>query len=117
VATLCREKEENVISDLIVKVSELNLAVEELKRESKASRPAGPQGAVGTPGVPGNAGKDGAPGQNGPLVESSDTHAIAGLVVGIAEAFLNGVGVCVLFLRRGTQDARAVLRTSVSVGV
>ena len=45
--------------------------------------------------------------RDGPLVENSDTYAIAGLVVGIAGAFLNGVGVCVLFLRRGTQDARA----------
>ena len=63
VATVCRKKEENVIGDLIVEVSELNFAVEELKRGSKASGPAGPQGAVGTPGVPGNAGKDRAPGQ------------------------------------------------------
>ena len=55
--------------------------------------------------------------RDGPLVENSDTYAIAGLVVGIAGAFLNGVGVCVLFLRRGTQDARAVLRTSVCEGV
>jgi hypothetical protein len=76
--------------------------------------------AVGTPGVPGNAGKDGtpgvpgkdgapgqngvtgAPGQNGPPGENSDTYAIAGLVVGVAGTILNGVGVCVLFLRRGT---------------
>ena len=48
--------------------------------------------------------------RDGPLVENSDTYAIAGLVVGIAGAFLNGVGVCVLFLRRGTEDARALER-------
>ena len=121
VATLCRKKAENVIShgDLIVKVSELNIAVEELKRELKSlglQGPAGPQGAVGTPGVPGNAGKDGAPGKDGvsssggPPIENSYTSTIASLVVGIAGAVLNGVGVCVLFLRRGTEDARALER-------
>ena len=74
VATLCRKTAENTIRDLIVKVSELNLAVEELKRGSKVPGPAGPQGAVGVPGI---AGKDGAPGptpmtlpsgQNGPTI-------------------------------------------------
>jgi len=116
VATLCRKKAENVISDLIVKVSELNIAVEELKRGLKSLGPQGPAGPQGTPGVPGNAGKDGAPGKDGasssggPLIENSDTYAIAGLVVGIAGAFLNGVGVCVLFLRRGTEDVRALER-------
>ena len=107
VATLCRKTAENKIRDLIVKVSELNFAVEELKRESKVPGPAGPQGAVGVPGI---AGKDGAPGptpmtlpsgQTGPTLQGVENPylAIAGLVVGIAGTFLNGVGVCILFLR------------------
>jgi hypothetical protein len=131
VATLCKKTGENTIRDLIVKVSELNLAVEQLKRESKVPGPAGPQGAVGVPGiagkdgeskvpgpagpqgavgVPGIAGKDGAPGptpmtlpsgQTGPTLQGVENPylAIAGLVVGIAGTFLNGVGICVLFLR------------------
>ena len=90
----------------------MNFAEEVVKRGSKVPGPAGPQGAVGSPGVPGNAGKDGAPGstpvslpsgQNGPTlqgVENPDAYVIAGLVVGTAGAFLNGVGVCILFLRR-----------------
>ena len=136
VVTLCRKTAENVISDLIVKISELNFAVEELKRGSKVEGPAGPQGAVGAPGVPGNAGKDGAPGQNGPTVpqgavgasgvpgnagkdeaqvqngplsENSDTYVIVGLAVGITGAFLNGVGVCVLFLKRGTEKTSSLV--------
>jgi hypothetical protein len=104
VATLCRKTAENTIRDLIVKVSELNLAVEELKRESKVPGPAGPQGAVGVPGI---AGKDGPTpttlpsGQTGQTLQGVENPylAIAGLVVGIAGTFLNGVGICVLFLR------------------
>jgi hypothetical protein len=112
VATLCKKTAENTIRDLIVKVSVLNLAVEELKRESKVPGPAGPQGAVGMPGiagkdgestvsgpagpqgamgVPGIAGKDGPTpmtlpsGQNGPTLQGAENPylAIAGLVVGI----------------------------------
>jgi hypothetical protein len=112
VATLCRKTAENTIRDLIAKVSELNFAVEELKRGSKVPGPAGPQGAAGVPGI---AGKDGAPGptpmtlpsgQTGPTLQGAENpyFAIAGLVVGIAGTFLNGVGVCILFLRRGTED-------------
>ncbi len=83
VATLCRKKAENTISDLIIKVSALNFAADERKRGSKVPRPAGPQCAVGTTAVPGNARKDGASGQNGRPIENSDTFAIAGLVVGV----------------------------------
>ena len=121
VATLCRKTAENVISDLIVKVSELNLVVEELKKGSKVEGTAGPQGAVGAPGVPGNAGKDGAPGQNGPSgpygavgapgvpgnagKDEEPVYVVVGLAVGITGAVLNGVGVCVLFLKRGSEKA------------
>jgi hypothetical protein len=113
VATLCKKTAENTIRDLIVKVSELNLEVEELKRESKVPGPAGPQGAVGVPGI---AGKDGAPGptpmtllsgQTGPTLQGAENPylALAGLVVGIAGTFLNGVGVCILCFGRGTEDS------------
>ena len=86
----------------------MNFAEEVVKRGSKVPGPAGPQRAAGMPGI---AGKNGAPGpmpmplpsgQNGATlqgVENPEAYVIAGLVVGIAGTFLNGVGVCILFLR------------------
>ena len=82
-------------------------------RGSKVPRPAGPQCAVGTTTVPVNAGKVGAPGQIGRPIEKYDTYAIAGLVVWIAGAFLNGVGVCFLFVRRGNEESENNLTSDV----